>query len=808
MLETLFQDLRFGVRMLRKNLGFSFIAILTLALGIGATTAIFSVVNAVMLQPLAYPNADRVTMVWMDNRRNGNHEDFHSYPNFSDIKAQSRSFSTLSIFREGGYDFTGAGEPQRLIAGVLPAEAFKTLGVSPIIGRVFDASNEVEGNDNVVVIGYGLWQSLFGGARDVVGKTIELNARRVTVLGVMPRGFSFPAERDQLWVPLVVPEQFRSSRGTYAYPAIGRLKDGVSLAAARGDVTAIAKRLEQQYPGNRDYGVTLTPLPQHVVGPSLRSALWIMLAAVVAVLIIACANVANLLLSRAAVREREVTVRMALGASNRRLIRQFLTESLLLSLIGGVVGLAFGVAGLRALRALAPADVPRVADIGLHPVVLLVALAATLTTGLLFGLVPAFQTSRTRLSETLRDGGRGGTAGRSGQRLRRAIVAAQLALVVVLLTAAGLLTRTFVALQNVAFGFTPEKVLTMELRAAAAKYRQPRDVGAFYETLLQRARTLPGVQNVGMVSTMMLSRTPNSAALTVEGLVTRPFDDEATYDSATPDFFRTVGAHIVRGRAFDATDQAASMPVAIVNEHLAKRYWPKGDALGKRITFGNGGRDTLEAPWITVVGVVADMRRTGVDMPVRDEVFVPYTQDLSRYMIVMLKTAGDPMAVAPHLRELVRSIDRDQAIVTMQPLDAMLSSLVAQRRFSMTLVAAFAGLAFALAIIGAYGVTSYFVSQRTKEIGIRVALGADATRVTRLIVFEGMRVAIAGVVTGVVVAIFTARLASSLLFGVSPRDPLTLSVVATSLLVVAALANYLPARRAARVDPLVALRQE
>jgi len=801
------QDLRFAIRTLRSNPAFTAVAVLTIALGIGATTAIFSVVNAVMLRPLAYRDADRIAMVWMDNRRNGNHEDFHSYPNFSDIKAQSRSFSTLSIFREGGYDFTGAGEPQRLVAGVLPAEAFATLGVAPIVGRVFDASNEVAGNDNVVVLSYGLWQSLFAGSRDVVGKTIELNARRVTIVGVMPRGFSFPAERDQLWVPLVVPDQFKNSRGTYAYPAIGRLKDGVSLAAARSDVNAIAKRLEQQFPGNRDYGVTLTPLPEHIVGPSLRSALWIMLAAVVAVLVIACANVANLLLSRAAVREREVTVRMALGASNRRLIRQFLTESVLLSLIGGAVGLAFGVAGLRALRALAPSDVPRAADIGLDPVVLLVALAATLTTGLLFGLVPAFQTSRTRLSETLRDGGRGGTAGKSGQRLRRSIVAAQLALVVVLLTAAGLLTRTFVALQNVALGFSPQNVLTMELRAPASKYREPRDVGAFYQTLLQRARTLPGVENAGAVSTMMLSRTPNSGSITVEGRATRPSDDEATYDSATPDFFRTVGARLVRGRSFDATDQTASMPVAIVNEHLAKRYWPTGDALGKRLTFGSG-RDTVNAPWITVVGVVADMRRTGVDMPVRDEVFVPYTQDLSRAMIVMLKTKGDPMAVAPHLRDLVRSVDRDQAIVSMRPLDAMLSSLVAQRRFSMTLVAAFAGLAFALAIIGAYGVTSYFVSQRTKEIGIRVALGADATRVTRLIVFEGMRVAVAGVAAGVIVAMFTARLASSLLFGVSPRDPLTLSVVATSLLVVAALANYLPARRAARGDPLVALRQE
>jgi putative ABC transport system permease protein len=448
------------------------------------------------------------------------------------------------------------------------------------------------------------------------------------------------------------------------------------------------------------------------------------------------------------------------------------------------------------------------ADIGLDPTVLLVTLAATLATGLLFGLVPAVQTSRTRLSETLRDGGRGGTAGRSGQRVRRAIVVAQLALVVVLLTAAGLLTRTFIALQNVQLGFTPRNVLTMNLQAAASRYPREQQVGAFYETLLQRARTVPGVTSAGAVTTMMLSRTPNSGGITAEGRDNQPSDDEATFDSATPEFFRTVGARMVRGRSFDATDRATSMPVAIVNEHLAKRYWPKADAIGKRFHFGGARSDTTNNPWMTIVGVVADMRRTGVDMPVRDEMFVPYSQDLSRNMLVMLKTNGDPMTVAPGLRELVRSMDRDQAIVSMRPLDAMLSSLVAQQRFSMTLVAAFAILAFVLAIIGAYGVTSYFVSQRTKEIGIRVALGADTASVTRLIVFEGMRVAVAGVVIGVIAAMLTTRVAASLLFGVSPRDPLTLSAVAATLLVVAALANYLPARRASRVDPLVALRQE
>ena len=455
------QDIRFALRTFRHAPGFTAVAALTIALGLGATTAIFSVVNALILQPLPYPDADRIVAVWMDNRKLGVREDIHSYPNLADLKSQNQVLSHLAAYNAVGFNLTGSGEPQRVIGGALPAEAFDALGVKPIVGRLFTAENETTGNDAVVVLSYALWQANYSGDAAIIGKQIELNGRKRTVIGVMPKSFAFPSEESRLWVPLVIPDGMRTARFAYAYPAIGRLKPGVSLARARADMSAIAKRLEQQYPPNHDYGVYMVPLPEQVVGPTLRTTLWVMLGAVAAVLLIACANVANLLLSRAAVREREVTVRMALGASGGRLVRQLLTESVLLSLLGGVAGVLFAVGGLRVLRAVAPSDLPRMNDVAVNGTVLLVTSIVTLATGMIFGLVPAMQSSRTRLSETLRDGGRGGTSGRAGQRLRRTIVAAQLALVVVLLTGAGLLIRTFVTLQTTSLGFETRGVLTI-----------------------------------------------------------------------------------------------------------------------------------------------------------------------------------------------------------------------------------------------------------------------------------------------------------------------------------------------------------
>ena len=807
--DMLRQDARFALRTFRHSKAFTAVAVATIALGIGATAAIFSVVDAVILKPLAFPDADRIVMVWMDNRRLGVPEDLHSYPNLADLKAQNRSLTYLAPFREAGVNLTGNGEPQRVSAGILPAEALAALGARPLIGQLYTAQNEVQGNDAVALISHGLWTSNFGSDPKIVGKPIELNGRKRTIVGVMPPGFEFPSEGTQLWLPFVLPESRKTERNTYWLQAVGKLAPGVSVERARSDLGAIAKRLEEQYSTNRGYGVTITPLPEQVVGPTLRTTLWIMLGAVAAVLLIACANVANLLLSRAAVRQREVTVRMALGASRRRLVRQLLTESVLLSALGGVIGIALALGVLRVLPAFAPADLPRMAGIRINGTVLLVTSIVTLVTGVLFGLVPALQSSRTHLGSTLREGGRGGTSGRGGLRLRRGLVAAQLALVVVLLTGAGLLVRTFVTLQRVQLGFSTENMLTFNVQLTAAKYAQPGQAVLFFETLLGRLRALPGVRDAGTISTMMLSATPNSGTMSAEGRQTRRDDSEVTFDATSPGFFRTIGARLVAGRDFTPADRQDAPPVVIVNEHMAKHYWPDG-AIGKRLRFGwtNEPNDTTRNPWITVVGVVADMRRTGVDKPVRDESFFPLAQTGDGGAMVVVHTSGDPMALLPLVRQTVHDIDRDQPISGVRTMDQVLARLVAQRRFSMTLVGAFAMVALILALIGAYGVTSYLVSQRTKELGVRLALGAEPSRVSRLVVGEGMRVAGAGVLAGVVIALVATRLVSTLLYGVSPRDPLTFGVVVVMLLGVSALANYLPARRAARVDPLTALRQD
>jgi predicted permease len=810
--DMLRQDVRFALRTFRQSPMFTAVAVTTIALGIGATAAIFSVVDGLILKPLPYPNADRIVQVWMDNRRLKLAEDVHSMANLLDLKAQNQTLSHLAPYRQGGANLTGAGDPQRISVGIMAAEALAALGTRPVLGQLFTVDNEQAGNDAVVIISHRLWQMNFGGDPAVIGRELEMNARKRRVIGVMPGSFAFPSAQVDAWTPLVLSANARSARNSFGYWAIGRLKDGVSVERARADLGAIAKRLEEQYPSNRDYGVTVTPLPEQVVGPTLRTTLWLMLGAVAAVLLIACANVANLLLSRAAVRAREVTVRMALGASNRRLIRQMITESLLLSALGGIVGIGLAVAALRVLPRLAPEDLPRLSNVSLNGTVLLVTTLVTVATGLLFGLVPAVQSSRTQLGETIREGGRGGTSGRGGQRLRRAIVGAQLAMVVVLLTGAGLLLRTFVGLQRTELGFDTKNIVTMSIVLPSAKYSQPAQIAAFYDGLLGRLRQTPGVQSAGTVSSMMLSTLPFSGFMSAEGREFREEDQEVTFDGASPGFFATIGARLVAGRDFGSQDQTGGAPVAIVNEHMARHYWPDRSAIGARIRFGRGvsadSRDTTQNPWVTVVGVVADMRRTGVDMPVRDEAFFPHTQNASLGALVVIRTANDPMTMVPQFRQSVRDLDRDQPIGSIRTLDQILSGLIAQRRFSMALVGAFAILALALALIGAYGVTSYLVSQRTREIGVRLALGADASHISRLVVREGMVVAGTGVAVGVVGALATTRLASSLLYGVSARDPITIGAVAGTLLLVSALANYIPARRASRVDPLLALRQD
>jgi putative ABC transport system permease protein len=579
------------------------------------------------------------------------------------------------------------------------------------------------------------------------------------------------------------------------------------MERAKAEMGTLARALEQQYPENRDYGLNVVPLPEQIVGRTLRTALWVMLGAVAAVLLIGCANVANLLLSRAAAREREIGVRLALGAGRGRLVRQLLTESVLLAALGGALGVALAWAGLRVLTALAPADIPRLDEVAIDGVVLAVTAVVVLATGVAFGLVPALQSSRPDVFAALREGGRGGTAGQRGHLLRRLLAGAQVALVVVLLAGAGLLIRSFVELQRVRLGFRPDHLLTMEVALPAAKYQTGPQRVAFYDALVERVRLLPGVEGAGAISSIFLSSTPNSTTFTIEGRARTPDIDnlEVPLDAVTSDYFRVMGIPLVRGRAFTTQDRADAPPVVIVNETMARRFWPDEDPVGKRFKYGGVESD---APWMTIVGVVGDMRRTGYDAPVRAETFLPVAQNPTPWITLVVRTTGAPLALAGTVRRAVRAIDPDQPVYAVKSIDERLSEMVAQRRFSMSLLGTFAGVALVLGLVGVYGVTSYLVAQRTREVGLRIALGANPRQVVGMVVGQGMRVAAVGLALGIAAALAVTRLMAGLLYGVSPTDLGTLAAVTALLAASTLLANYIPARRAARVDPLAALRSE
>ncbi|MEJ7810719.1 MAG: ABC transporter permease [Gemmatimonadaceae bacterium] len=812
-LEVLAQDLTYGLRSLRRAPGFTLVATLTLALGIGATTAIFSVVNAVLLRPLPYRDAERVVMVWMDNTPQAIHEDIHSYPNFADLRAQGTVFAKLAAYNRTGYNVTGgcaegACEPQRITAAVSTADLFDVLGVRPALGRAYEAAEEEQGRDGVVVISHGLWTRMFGADPRAVGRTLRMNGRERIVVGVMPRGFAFPSAGTDLWVPMALSPQMREARQSFGFYVVGRLAPGISMARASTDVRTVWSRLQGQYPeAIADFGINLVALPEQVVGRSLRTALWVMLGAVAAVLLIGCANVANLLLSRAAAREREVSVRLALGASRARLVRQLLTESVLLAGIGGALGVVLAWGGLRALTRLAPADIPRLDQVHVDGVVLAVTTLVVVVTGVLFGLAPALHASRPSLSDALREGGRGGTAGRRGNRMRQLLAAAQVALVVVLLTGAGLLIRSFLEVQRVQLGFRPDHLLTMRVALPGAKYQRDAQRVAFFNDLVERVRVMPGVRGAAATSSIFLSQTPRSTIFTIEGRTPVPDERnlELPLDAVTPDYFRVMGVSLLRGRAFTAQDRDSAPPVVIVNANMARRFWPNDGALGKRFKYGG---PESRAPWMTIVGVVADMRRTGFDAPVRYETFLPLAQTGDAGMTLVVRTARDALALAAAVRGQVRALDPDQPVYEVKTMDQLLSTMVAQRRFSMTLLGTFAALALVLGVVGVYGVTSYLVAQRTREVGLRLALGADPRQLVRMVVGQGMRVAAAGMALGLLGALVVARLMVGLLYGVTPVDAVTLIAVTALLALATLVANYLPARRAARVDPLVALRAE
>jgi putative ABC transport system permease protein len=807
-MHSFWQDLRYGARMLLKNPGFTLIAVLTLALGIGANTAIFSVINGVLLGSLPYPHPEQLAMVWCDNKRQGIPDDITSYPNFVDWRDRNKTFQGMAGVTDDTYNLTGRGEPEEIRAASVSPNFFQLLGVNPVRGRGFTAEEEQPGRDRIAILSHSLWQRHFGGDPDILNKTILLSGEPNVVVGIMPPGFQFP-EKTELWKPLAPDERMRGARSAFWLPIVGRFKPGVTRAQAQADLEVITTQIQQQFPDMAGYGVNVVPVLEQSVG-FIRRALMILFVAVLFVLLIACANVANLLLARAAVRQREVSIRAAMGAGRRRIVRQLMTESMLLAVLGGALGVLLAWWGLKLLIGLSPADIPRLENIRLDGRVLLFTMGLSLLTGLIFGLAPALQTSQLNLSETLKEGGRtggGGAGGRRAQRIRGAFIVAEVALTLALLVGAGLLVRSFWRLQQVDPGFRPDHLLTMRLSLSGSNYATGAQAVSFFERLQGRLAALPGVVSASATTGVMLPKLANSAGFTIEGRPRDPNEQglELPIDTVQPNYFQTMGVQLLKGRTFTSQDTRESPRVTIVNETFAKRYFPDEDPIGKRFTFGRPGPNTR---WITIVGVVRDTKRQGVEQPIRIESWMPLAQRPSGSMELVLRTTGDPLLLSNAVREAVWSIDRDLPIPTIRTMEQVMSERVAQRRLNMLLLGLFALVALILAAVGIYGVMSYTVTQRTHEIGIRMALGAQSGDVIGLVLKQGIALTLVGVAFGLIATFMLTRLMASLLFGVSARDPITFAAIAALLTGVALLACWIPARRATEVDPMVALRCE
>jgi putative ABC transport system permease protein len=805
-MESLWQDFRYAVRMLAKNPVFTAVAVIALALGIGANTAIFSVVNGVLLQPLPYPQPEQLMMVWLDNRRQGIRDDITSWPNYTDWRDQNKTFQGMAGYRTTRLNLTGTGEPEELSSVMVTGNFFSIMGINPAMGRGFTAEEEQPGKDNVVILSHGLWQRRFGGDPSVINRQINLNGQVTTIIGIMPAGFDFP-RRTELWGPLAPNERTRAARGSFWLPVVGRLKPGVTPTQAQADMNVVGGRLEDQYPQiNRGYGVNVVPLHEYTVG-DIRRALLILLGAVGFVLLIACANVANLLLARAATRGREIAVRSALGAGRARIIRQLLTESLLLALIGGAFGIMLAAWGIKMLTKLGPANIPRLSEVHLDGRVLAFTALVSILTGIIFGLVPALQASRLDLSEMLKEGGRTGSGGGRARLVRSAFVVVEMALALVLLIGAGLMIRSFARLQNVDPGFRTDHLMTMQLRVPRSKYREGPQITAFYRQLQERLAALPGVTGVSATTGILLPKLANSAGFIIEGKPQEPEEQrlELPFDAVMPDYFKVMGVGLVKGRFFTDQDGPNSPNVAIINETMVKRYFNNEDPIGKRFSFGQPQTDR---DWITIVGVVKDTKRQGLAAPIRIESFMPATQNISRGMEVVIRTSGAPQALAGSIRAAVKTLDADLPIARMQTMEEVFSDSIAERRLNMLLLGLFATVALVLAAVGIYGVMSYAINQRTHEMGIRIALGAEPRDILRLVVGQGMALSFAGVGVGLGVAFILTRLMSSLLYGISATDPVTFIAVPAILTGIGLIASYIPARRAVRVDPMIALRYE
>jgi predicted permease len=803
-------DVRYGLRALGRNPGFAVAAVLALALGIGATAAIFSVVNAVLLRPLPYREPDRLAVI-LHRRVNP-----VAPANFLDWKRQSTAFETMGAADNWVPNLTGESQPESVQALRVTSDILPMLGIRPLAGRVFLPEEEEPGKEHEVVLSHRLWQRRYAGDRNIVGQSVLLNGEPYTVVGVMPRGFDFPpfwATGTELWVPDVLAPR-SANRGGQSLRVFGRLKRGATLEFARAEMAAITARLEKQFPGsNRE--VTVTSLTDTVVG-NVRPALLVLLAAVAFVLLISCANVAHMLLARAAARQREVAVRAALGAGRSRMIRQFLTESLVLAFFGGAGGTLLALWGTKLIVSLGPEHLPRIETVALDARVLVFTLAISILTGVAFGLAPALKSSRRDLTASLKEGERGSTDGRERNRLRSVLIASEFALALVLLVGAGLMIRSFAALASIDPGFDPRRVLTLTVSVAGTSESEPGRRAVFYRQALQRIRALPGVTSSSAINHLPLAGDIWGWSFTIEG---RPIpapgeSPDATYRVTLPGYFAAMGIPILKGRDIAEGDDLQAPGAVVVNEWLAKRHWPGEDPIGKRITFDNGEKNPY---WLTVVGVVKNTVRSDWAAAQEGEVYLSYLQHRSymekpdshySYLTFIVRTSLDPASLAPAVRRAIWSLDKSVTISQVQTMEQVVTQANARPRFYVLLLGAFASIALVLAAVGIYGVISYSVSRRTHEIGLRMALGAGERDVLRLVVRQGMRVALAGAAAGLVGALLLTRLMSTLLYGVRSTDPATFLAVTLVLTAVAVVATYIPARRAARIDPLVALRHD
>jgi putative ABC transport system permease protein len=806
-MDTLLKDIRYGIRGLSKRPGLTIIAILTLAIGIGANSAIFSTINALLLKPLPFPDPERIVAVWDKVPSRGVERNEVALANYLDWNAQNKTFEQLGIYRWWSTNLTGSDSPERVQGFLVTANFLDIIGVTPILGRGFSPEQNQPGKDAVALLTYSLWQRRFGADPNIVNQTISTNGITRTVIGVMPPDFNYP-KGAEIYAPLAITPELASSRGNHSYLGIGRLKPGVSLSGAQVDLDRIAAQLEQQHPEtNTGRGIVVYPILQDTVR-MYSTALWVMMAAVGFVLLIGCANVANLMLARAAGRQREIVLRSALGASRSRIVRQLLTESVLLGLAGGALGILVAYWGVDAIRAANPGEAARFAPgwnhLGLNLPVVAFTMLISVLSGVLFGLAPAWQLSKPNLNNALKEGSRQTTS--SSHRLSGLLVVSEVALSLMLLVSAGLLIRSFLELVRTDAGFNPDNLLTMNLVLPAAKYKEDAQRADFYSELVRRVKAMPGVESVAAVNYLPLGGSNSSDAFLVEGVPEPPPGQEfvGRYRVCTPDYFLTMGIPVLKGRAFTEQDKAGAPPVVIVNETLARRYWPNQDPIGKRIRFTG---PIEKNPWIQVVGVVKDVKHE-LNIPVTEDYYLPHAQDSWQSMVLVAKTSVDPLALAAPIRQEVAAIDRDQPVFDVHTMREVRAISLALYSFSSVMLSIFAGLALLLAAIGIYGVMSYAVTQRTQEIGIRMALGARVRDVIKLVLRNGMSLAVIGVIVGLAGAYGLTRLLASLLVGVAPTDVLTFSIVTFGLLLVALLACYIPARRATRVDPLVALRYE